>query len=597
MLKGFFRNLGKMPCTLVILAGIAVLTVLAGTGKDRVYAGYSYDAASEPSAAIVLRAAKDGVYPWGTTVSSEEEAQQDLLGQLLAAGEAAGHSATQPEAGSSLSAVPAEEAPVSTPADVEVKAAESVPAAEPELAAEEALAAEPEPAAEETAFAVPENAAEETAAAEPETATEETASTEPETVEEAAAAEPETSAEETAAVPESAVEAAPAEQAAAAEEAAAAGPEPPAGIPEGDVPEQQEEAAAGAGERVFRSVLPAGIAYGVRPGRRAQMELIRAESVCSTVMETASAEGAEEELPREPETAAAADEQEPEPAEQEPENPTYVHADSMPEDVNSPVMDAVDYGNADRNYLSAADTVYNTDVEGLFAQNGDYYRFRDVNDVYFSDALIIGDSRTVGLRDYGGMRSVSAVIAKESLNVFNLFTKSLEYTDPEGNYSNTTLLDLLLGRQYRKVYLCVGINELGIGDTMHFYNQYRQALGVIRQLQPDAIIYIQGIMHVSGSKSRSDRVFNNTLIVQRNRAISTLANGHDIFYIDMNPEFCDSDGNVYEELTGDGIHLKASAYDKWHTFLLTHGIVRNADDYLGTGPIMEGVSIPGVTEP
>ena len=278
-------------------------------------------------------------------------------------------------------------------------------------------------------------------------------------------------------------------------------------------------------------------------------------------------------------------------------NPTYVRADSMPEDVNSPVMGAVDYGNASKSYLSAADTVYNTDIQGLFAENGDYYRFREVNDAYFSDALIIGDSRTVGLRDYGGMRNVSSVIAKESLNIHNLFTKNLELTDPDGHYEITTLLDLLLSRQYRKVYLSVGINELGIGDTVYFYNAYRQALGVIRQLQPDAIIYIQGIMHVSGSKSRSDSVFNNTIIVQRNRAIATLANGHDIFYLDMNPDFCDEDGNVYENITGDGVHLKASAYEKWHSFLLTHGIVRSEDDYLGTGPVMEGVRIPGVTEP
>ena len=80
-------------------------------------------------------------------------------------------------------------------------------------------------------------------------------------------------------------------------------------------------------------------------------------------------------------------------------------------------------------------------------------------------------------------------------------------------------------------------------------------------------------------------------------AVSTLANGHDIFYIDMNPAFCDEEGNVFSNLTGDGIHLKASAYATWHEFLLTHGIVRTLDDYLGTGPIMEGVKIPGVTEP
>ncbi|MBP3736175.1 MAG: hypothetical protein J6I56_04065 [Lachnospiraceae bacterium] len=281
----------------------------------------------------------------------------------------------------------------------------------------------------------------------------------------------------------------------------------------------------------------------------------------------------------------------------DPENPTHLLADSMPENVNHKVMPAVDYGVANRQYMVADDTVFNTDKAGLFAQNGEYYTFREVNDVYFSDALVIGDSRTVGLREYGDLRPYASVLAKESLNVYNLFTKTLDFTTPDGTFETTTLLDLLLSKQYRKVYLSVGINELGIPDTQTFYQKYREALGVIRQLQPDAIIYIQGIMHVSKQRSSTDKIFNNTCIVQRNTAIASLANGHDIFYLDMNPEFCDENGDLYPELSADGIHLKASAYSKWHEFLLNNAIYRDEDDYLGTGPIEEGVKIPGVTVP
>ena len=71
-----------MPCTLIILAGVAVLSVISGAGASGVYAGYSYDPATEPSAAVVLRAAKDGVYPWGSTKSSEEEAFESVLAGL-----------------------------------------------------------------------------------------------------------------------------------------------------------------------------------------------------------------------------------------------------------------------------------------------------------------------------------------------------------------------------------------------------------------------------------------------------------------------------------------------------------------------------------
>ena len=58
-----------------------------------------------------------------------------------------------------------------------------------------------------------------------------------------------------------------------------------------------------------------------------------------------------------------------------------------------------------------------------------------------------------------------------------------------------------------------------------------------------------------------------------NQAIATLANGRNIFYIDMNTDLCDEDGNLKKELTGDGIHLKASACELWHKFLCKNAIV------------------------
>ena len=101
----------------------------------------------------------------------------------------------------------------------------------------------------------------------------------------------------------------------------------------------------------------------------------------------------------------------------------------------------------------------------------------------------------------------------------------------------------------------------------------RELLEMIRRYQPDALIYIQGIMHVSKEKSSSDSCRNNTVIAQRNGAISTLANGRDIFYIDINPYVCDDSGDLIPEMSGDGIHLKASAYEEWDRFLMENAVV------------------------
>jgi hypothetical protein len=81
-------------------------------------------------------------------------------------------------------------------------------------------------------------------------------------------------------------------------------------------------------------------------------------------------------------------------------------------------------------------------------------------------------------------------------------------------------------------------------------------------------------MHVSEKKSSSDEIYNNTIIVERNRAVSTLANGWNIFYIDMNSEVCDENGNLLPDLSSDGVHLYGSQYGRWKDFLMENAIVR-----------------------
>ena len=256
-----------------------------------------------------------------------------------------------------------------------------------------------------------------------------------------------------------------------------------------------------------------------------------------------------------------------------PEGAIHGDPDTIPEGVCNPVMQAEDYDVVNVAFLSPDDTQYNTDTEGIFAKNGIYYKLQSVDPSYFSDALFIGDSRTVGLCEYGSFKENAAFLAKESVNVYNVQDKKLWFTDHDGEGWDYTVEEALDYEQYGKVYVALGVNELGIGTTYMYYEKYRELLELIREYQPNALIYIQAIMHVSEEKSSTDSCRNNTVICQRNYAISTLANGRDIFYIDMNPYVCNANGDLIEDLSGDGIHLKASAYERWDRSLLENAAV------------------------
>lgn len=246
-------------------------------------------------------------------------------------------------------------------------------------------------------------------------------------------------------------------------------------------------------------------------------------------------------------------------------------------------LEAVEETASDTGSASAADgTAHGADavnpgdaiVAGQAAETDETvtYDFQEVTEDYFNDAVFIGDSRTVGLFEYGGLEERADFFAKISLTIYDVFTSPVAEDEETGG--KITVEDALKKKQYGKVYLMLGINELGTGNTEYFMEHYTAAVEKIRELQPDAVIFVQGIMRVTGEKDESDPIFNNTNINDKNEAIAALADNRNIFYIDVNEVVCDENGNLVHEYTIDEIHLKAKYYEIWKRFLLEHGIVK-----------------------
>ncbi|MCQ2540711.1 MAG: GDSL-type esterase/lipase family protein [Lachnospiraceae bacterium] len=193
--------------------------------------------------------------------------------------------------------------------------------------------------------------------------------------------------------------------------------------------------------------------------------------------------------------------------------------------------------------------------------------FTTVDDSYFDDAVFIGDSRMVGVSEYAGIDN-ACFLGKTAMTIYSMMDEKCE-TDPE----RRTVREVLESESFGKIYIMVGINEVGTGDVDYFVDHYVEVLNEIRELQPNAIIFVQAIMHVSHDMDMSGSYINNTAINDRNQGLSQLANGTDIFYIDVNPLFDDEYGALVKAYTWDDVHLYATHYTTWHEFYLQHGIV------------------------
>lgn len=197
--------------------------------------------------------------------------------------------------------------------------------------------------------------------------------------------------------------------------------------------------------------------------------------------------------------------------------------------------------------------------------------FTTVDDNYFNDALFIGDSRMAGLSEYcEPLYSRADFYVKRSLTVYQL----LDGKEVKFNKENKTLWEVLDEKQYGKIYIQVGINEIGTGNPEYFSIAYSQLISQISERQPGAVIFITGIMHVTDKKSKSDKLYNNPNINERNAVLEPLADNINVFYIDINENIDDENGGMRQDYSYDEIHLLGSCYEPFHRTLLTHGIVK-----------------------
>ena len=198
--------------------------------------------------------------------------------------------------------------------------------------------------------------------------------------------------------------------------------------------------------------------------------------------------------------------------------------------------------------------------------------FTTVDDTYFEDALFIGDSRMVGLSEYcEPIYSRADFYVKRSMTIYQL----LDGKEVKFNKENKTLWEVLDEKQYGKIYIQVGINEIGTGTPEYFQNAYSQVLTEISVRQPNAIIFVNSIMHVTDKMSRKDKLYNNPNINARNAVLEPFADNIHIFYIDVNENIDDANGGMRQDYSYDDIHLLGSCYEPFHRTLLTHGIVKN----------------------
>lgn len=189
-------------------------------------------------------------------------------------------------------------------------------------------------------------------------------------------------------------------------------------------------------------------------------------------------------------------------------------------------------------------------------ENKDFYpTYVESAPSYFDDALFIGDSRTVGIRDYGTLPNAT-YYCDVGLSASKL--------------DKAAIASVVGGKSFGKIYIMLGINEVG-NDFEYTVSKFRAIVDAIREYQPNAMIYLNANLHVTAAAQQAG--ITNERIDYLNGKIKEFADNKNIFYIDVNPVFDDGSGNLHPDCTGDGVHVFASYYKTWCEWLCKNTVL------------------------
>ena len=157
-----------------------------------------------------------------------------------------------------------------------------------------------------------------------------------------------------------------------------------------------------------------------------------------------------------------------------------------------------------------------------------------------------------------------------SASVFNIF----ENEDDVLPIGRVKLFDLLSKHKFDKIYIMLGINNLQTNYYLH-KTKYKETLDLIKELQPQAIIYLIANLHVAEMPDPDKPHLTNENVNLVNSFIKEYADNAQTFYLDPNPMYDDENGNLKLELSYDNIHIHIVHYDKFLVYLLSNALVED----------------------
>lgn len=158
----------------------------------------------------------------------------------------------------------------------------------------------------------------------------------------------------------------------------------------------------------------------------------------------------------------------------------------------------------------------------------------------------------------------------ETIGMYGILPDAYFYSNVNANLDNVytvttagstaSIVEQFKSKNFKKIFLAFGENELKDGNSADFKSDYRALIQKIKEYQPNVSIYLIAIPPVTAEMSEAN---TNGITMSRirsyNKQIKTLAVEEDIYYIDSIDALGDNKDFLPSGVSVDGVNLNKAA--------------------------------------
>lgn len=200
---------------------------------------------------------------------------------------------------------------------------------------------------------------------------------------------------------------------------------------------------------------------------------------------------------------------------------------------------------------------------------------------YFDNSVFLGDSVTLGLKNYTTKKRKTdsyflgnaKFIAVGSYSVADTLVPVDSPNSIHSLYNGTVTQpqDIIADMGVKRVFICLGLNDVGIYTKTEYLNNYSFLINRIRKAVPDIQIAILSVTPLTVEGER--KILYNAKIDEYNNALAAFSVENGCYFIDVSTVLKDELGYLADELSSDNYcHLEPTAYDAWLEYMMTHCI-------------------------